>query len=78
MCKPKKNISFKHDSKKVNRNFRIKVYGQGVNTLVGVSGLLNLIGVKLANTLLENAFDCPSDVYIRNLRRGLRISFYWK
>lgn len=47
----------------INRNFRIKVSGVNgegayINTLVGVSGLLRLIGEKLANNLLTRAFNC--------------------
>lgn len=47
----------------INSNFRIKVSGvngegKRLNTLVGVSGLLRLIGEKLANNLLTRAFKC--------------------
>lgn len=46
----------------INRDFRIKVAGidpQGnkINTLVGVSGLLNLIGVEFANKFLDRAYS---------------------
>lgn len=67
----------------INRNFRIKVAGvdangNRINTLVGVSGLLKLIGVELANKFLNRAFNCLEDVCICKLRRGLKISFYGK
>lgn len=71
-------------TKVVNRDFRIKVFGlangQRVNKLVGVSGLIRLIGVDLANTLTERAFrqSYSRDVVHCKLRRGLRISFYNK
>lgn len=67
----------------INRNFRIKVAGvdangNRINTLVGVSGLLKLIGIELANKFLNRAFNCLEDVCICKLRRGLKISFYGK
>lgn len=67
----------------INRNFRIKVSGvngkgKKINTLVGVSGLLRLIGEKLANTLLVRAFKCLLDKCECKLRRGLKITFYAK
>lgn len=45
-----------HTSKFINKNFRIKVSGidnegNRINKLVGVSGLLNLIGETLADSL---------------------------
>lgn len=67
----------------INRNFRIKVSGvngegKRINTLVGVSGLLQLIGEKLANNLLTRAFKCMLDKCVCKLRRGLKITFYGK
>lgn len=67
----------------INRNFRIKVSGVNgegayINTLVGVSGLLRLIGEKLANNLLTRAFNCLLDKCVCKLRRGLKITFYNK
>lgn len=67
----------------INRNFLIKVSGvngegKRLNTLVGVSGLLRLIGEKLANNLLTRAFKCMLDKCVCKLRRGLKITFYYK
>lgn len=67
----------------INRNFRIKVFGfnrQGekINTLVGVSGILGLVGVEMLNKLLRRAFRSMDDVCICKLRRGLKVSFYVK
>lgn len=61
----------------INRNFLIKVSGvngegKRLNTLVGVSGLLRLIGEKLANNLLTRAFKCMLDKCVCKLRRGLK------
>jgi hypothetical protein len=66
----------------INRNFKIKVFGRingrKINTLVGVSGLLNLLdgAVDLVNRLLDRAFASTSDKCVCKLRRGLQISFY--
>lgn len=66
----------------INATFKIKVYGvdtegHKINTLVGVSGLLKLIGVEMANKLLRRAFACLLDACHCKLRRGLKISFYY-
>ena len=67
----------------INRNFRIKVAGidgngNRINTLVGVSGLIKLIGEDLFNKFVKRAFDCMQDVCVCKLRRGLKVSFYNK
>ena len=67
----------------VNMNFRIKVYGRDengkrINTLVGVSGLIRLIGMELFNKLVGKAFNSLLDCFVAKLRRGLKISFYSK
>lgn len=72
-----------YTTKQINRNFLIKVSGvngegKRLNTLVGVSGLLRLIGEKLANNLLTRAFKCMLDKCVCKLRRGLKITFYYK
>lgn len=50
-----------HSSKTINRNFLIKASGinsegKRINTLVGVSGLLALIGEDLADKFVTRAF----------------------
>lgn len=65
----------------INRNFKIKINGRNFdgkkfNTLVGVSGLVNLIGPELTNNLLDRAFNSMDDVCDCKLRRGLRVRFY--
>lgn len=67
----------------INMNFRIKVYGHDengkrINTLVGVSGLIRLIGMELFNKLVTKAFNSLLDCFVAKLRRGLKISFYSK
>ncbi|NQU54066.1 MAG: hypothetical protein HQ522_16175 [Bacteroidetes bacterium] len=68
-------------TEKINLEFKIKVNGvnysgQKMNILVGVSGLINLIGIELANTLFHRAFKSKGDVCICMLRRGLSVKFY--
>lgn len=67
--------------REVNQNFKIKVngvnfYGTKMNTLVGVSGLINLVGIELVNTLLQRAFNSMDDKCVCKLRRGLKVTFY--
>lgn len=67
----------------INRDFRIKVagidpHGNKINTLIGVSGLLNLIGIEFANKFLDRAYSNGLDKCCCKLRRGLRVTFYWK
>lgn len=68
----------------INRDYRIKVAGidpQGkkINTLVGVSGLIALIGVEFANKFIARAYNnYEADNTYCKLRRGLRVTFYSK
>lgn len=67
----------------INRNFRLKVYGRDangnrINKLVGVSGLIELIGVELLNKFIDRALKAGLDKVVCKLRRGLQISFYIK
>ena len=70
-----------YSTKSINRNFRIKVNGivdgDKINKLVGVKGLIELIGVEMANKLLRRAFRCLKDAEHCKLRRGLKIFFYY-
>ena len=47
----------KHTSKSINANYKIKVYGQGLNTLVGVRGLRAIV----EDILMDIMFTIPSD-----------------
>lgn len=72
-----------YSSTEINADFRIKIYGvdrngNRINTLVGVSGLLGLVGVELANKFLERAYRFVLDKTICKLRRGLKVTFYNK
>ena len=71
-----------YSTSEINRNFKIKVHGinfegKKINIAVGVSGLINLIGIELVNTLLERAFNCQDDKCICKLRRVLKVTFYY-
>lgn len=71
-----------YSTKEINRTFKIKVNGinfegDKLNIAVGVSGLINLIGVELANNLLDRAFDSKGDKCVCKLRRGLKVTFYY-
>lgn len=70
-------------SKFVNANFRIKVFGytedgKKINTLMGVSGIIRLIGEVLFYKFVQRALDCMKDVCVCKLRRGLKVSLYVK
>ena len=72
-----------YTTKFVNQNFRIKVYGRDesgkrINTLLGVSGIIRMIGVELFNKFIRRALDCMQDVCVCKLRRGLQVSLYVK
>lgn len=70
----------RYSTTEVNRTFKMKVYGiingKKVNTLVGVSGLIKMIGVEFFNKFLDRAFSCPDDKCVCKLRRGVQVSFY--
>lgn len=76
----KENLAY--TTKRINANFRIKVSGvfngKKINTLVGVTGALALIGVEMLNKFLKRAFNSLADKCVCKLRRGLQFSFYVK
>ena len=70
-------------TKFINSNFRIKVFGrtedgQKINTLVGVSGILKLIGAELFNKFIKRALKAGLDACRGALRRGLVVTLYSK
>jgi len=65
----------------INGSFKIKVNGRNfsgksVSKLVGVRGLVSLVGLELADKLVERAFREGLDVTVCKLRRGLIVRFY--
>ena len=79
-----KNKDIKRFSTKfINANFRIKVFGRDengkkINTLMGVSGIIRLIGEELFFKFIQRTLDCMLDVCVCKLRRGLQVSLYVK
>lgn len=76
-----KVMKLNYTTKEINRNFKVKVSGiynnSKINTLVGVSGLIRLVGdIALTNRLLDRAFNSMDDKVCCRLRRGIRITFY--
>ena len=72
-----------YTTKEINSNFRIKAhtvnkYGKNLNTLLGVSGLIALIGVEFTNKFLSRAFNSDLDKHTSKLRSGVRVTFYAK
>jgi hypothetical protein len=71
-----------YTTKQINSSFKMKVFGktkdgQKINTLVGVSGLVKLVGTDLANSFVDRAFNTvDDDKCICRLRRGIKITFY--
>lgn len=79
----KATATLAYSSKEINKNFRIKVSGvdqngNRVHKLVGVSGIIALIGVEMLNKLLKRAWKSIEDKVVCKLRRGLKVSFYFK
>ena len=65
------------------KTFKIKISTSGKSTygrlrkFVGVRGLLQFVGLEMANDILAKAFESKEDKYERKLRRGLKITFYY-
>ena len=67
----------------INRDFRIKVNGlnnegKKINTLVGVSGAIALIGEELFEKFINRAYNQGQDACVCKLRRGLKMTLYSK
>lgn len=66
----------------VNRNWRMKVSGQNegkrVHKLVGVSGLIEIVGMDLFFKMVLKAKEKAEDKVVFKLRRGLLVTFYSK
>lgn len=68
----------KISSKNFYGNFRVKVYGQGLNTLAGLPLLLSLLDEDLLVRLLSRIIRKGTDREVCKLRRGLKITIYVK
>lgn len=81
MANKKENKQY--TTKFINQNFRIKVFGRDengkkINTLMGVSGIIAMIGEELFYKFVTRAIRCMQDVCVCKLRRGLQVSLYVK
>lgn len=70
-----------YSTSELNRDFLFKVSGHNgdgkkMNTLVGVSGLVKLIGIDLVNKFVKRAYDGGEDATYCKLRIGLRVTLY--
>lgn len=77
----KKQDSF--TTKFINSNFRIKVAGvdengKKINTLMGVSGIVSLMGEELLFKFIQRAIDSMADSCACKLRRGIKVTLYVK
>ena len=71
----------KYTTALVNSNFKIKAHttiksGKNLNTLLGVSGLIKLVGIDFANKFIERALESGLDKHTSKLRSGVRVTFY--
>lgn len=83
IMKKSRNSVLEFTSKFINANFRIKVYGKDengkkINTLLGVSGIIRLIGEELFNKFIKRALKAGLDACRCALRRGLVVTLYAK
>ena len=72
-----------YTSRYINRNFLLKVAGidnkgNRINTLVGVTGMVAIIGVDLFNKFVDRAINAGDDKCVCRLRRGIRVTLYSK
>ena len=78
-----KHTTMTYTTTEINQNFRIKVNGlnndgEKINTLVGVSGAIALIGEAMLEKFLDRAYMQGNDACVCKLRRGLKMTFYSK
>ena len=61
----------------INREYLIKLHGQGYNQLLGVGGLIELVGLQRAEKMIHRANACAGDVCkCRVYGQDLQVSFY--
>lgn len=74
--------TYNYSTSEINRDWRLKVHGmhngKKLNTLVGVSGMIEIFGVEFANKFTQRAYESMADVCTCKLRRGIKITFYGK
>ena len=60
----------------INREYLIKMSGDGYNQLLGVGGLLEMVGLQKAAKFIQRANACAGDVCKCKVYGGVQISFY--
>lgn len=60
----------------INREYKIKIYGDGYNQLLGVGGLLEMVGLQRAEKMIVRANSCLGDVCKCKVYGGVQVSFY--
>ena len=79
-----KNNKLMYSTTFINQNYRIKVYGvdvegKRINKLVGVSGLIELVGIEFLNKFITRAIkNINADSTRCRHRRGLQVTLYNK
>lgn len=60
----------------INKEYLLKVSGDGYNQLVGVRGLIEMIGTQKAVSFIKRANACTGDVCRCKVYGGVQVSFY--
>ena len=63
-------------TREINREYLIKMSGDGYNQLLGVGGLLEMVGLEKAAKFIKRANACTGDVCKCKVYGGVQISFY--
>lgn len=76
-CKNEDSVKITISSKIFNNQFRVKIYGNGLNTLVGYTGFMQAVG-DVSSQLFKRALSCRDDKCVCKLRRGVKVTFYYR
>lgn len=60
----------------INRYLYVKVYGRGLNQLVGYRWLCNNFDPVLLEKTLDKVFNSNLDKVVFKFRRGIKVTFY--
>lgn len=65
-------------SRHFNQLLRFKVYGRGMNKLLGYAGAVALLGEEMLTRFVLSFENAGCDKMVRVLRRGIKITMYAK
>ncbi len=72
----------RNSSTYINRNWRIKVSGftgtEKVHKLIGYHKLVEILGARIVDSIIDTATDGGADKTIFKFRRGLKVTLYSK